>query len=108
MPSCVLAYSGGLSLIRAITFGNQNCEIVSVGRIADIARGRLFSDPAADTRAIRMVKSGHYALTNKKDGKTVVTGTIDFSADGKTRTLRTEMTDASGKKQTSIAVYDRQ
>jgi hypothetical protein len=65
-------------------------------------------DPAADTRAIRMVKSGHYALTNKKDGKTVVTGTIDFSADGKTRTLRTEMTDASGKKQTSIAVYDRQ
>ena len=51
---------------------------------------------------------GHYALTNKKDGKTVVTGTVELSTDNKSRTLTTEMTDAAGKKQTSIAVYDRQ
>jgi hypothetical protein len=53
-------------------------------------------------------KLGHYALTNKKDGKTVLTGTVDFSADNKSRTLTTDMTDAAGKKQKSIAVYDRQ
>ena len=55
-----------------------------------------------------MVKPGHYALTNKKAGKTVVTGTVAFSADNKSRTLTTDMTDAAGKKQKSIAVYDRQ
>jgi hypothetical protein len=65
-------------------------------------------DPSADTRSIRMVKAGHYALTNKKGGKTMVTGTIEFSADAKTRTLTTEVTDSAGKKMTSVAVYDRQ
>jgi hypothetical protein len=65
-------------------------------------------DPSADTRSIKMVRAGHYALTNKKGGKTVVTGTVDFSADGKTRTLTTEMTDAAGKKVTNVAVYERQ
>jgi hypothetical protein len=68
----------------------------------------VIGDPSADTRSLRMVKPGHYALTNKKDGKTVVTGTVVFSADNKSRTLTTEMTDAAGKKQKSIAVYDRQ
>jgi hypothetical protein len=68
----------------------------------------VVGDPAADTRSVRMVKAGHYALTNKKDGKAVVTGTVDFSADNKSRTLTTEMTGTDGKKQKSIAVYDRQ
>ena len=65
-------------------------------------------DPSADSRSIRLVRPGHYSLTNKKDGKTVVTGTMDFSADNKTRTLTTHMTDAAGKKNTSTWVYDRQ
>ena len=65
-------------------------------------------DPSADTRSLKLVKPGHYALTNKKGGKAVVTGTVTFAPDGKTRTLTTEMTDASGKKVTSIAVYERQ
>jgi hypothetical protein len=68
----------------------------------------VIGDPSANTRSLRMVKPGHYALTNKKDGTTVVTGTVDFSADNKSRTLTTDMTDAAGKKQKSIAVYDRQ
>lgn len=65
-------------------------------------------DPTTGTRSIQMVKAGHYALNNKKDGKITVTGTIDFSAAGKTRTLVTEMTDPAGKKVTSTAVYERQ
>ena len=68
----------------------------------------VIGDPSATTRSLRMVKPGHYALTNKKDGKTVVTGTVDFSADNKSRTMTTDMTDVAGKKQKSIAVYDRQ
>ena len=68
----------------------------------------VIGDPSANTRSLRLVKPGHYALTNKKDGKTVLTGTVDFSADNKSRTLTTDMTDAAGKKQKSIAVYDRQ
>ena len=65
-------------------------------------------DPTADTRSLKMVKPGHYVLANKKDGKVVVDGTVDFSADLKTRTLVTHATDASGKKMTATAVYERQ
>jgi hypothetical protein len=65
-------------------------------------------DPASDTRSLKMVSPGHYALTNGKAGKTMMTGTVEFSADHKTRTLTTDMTDAAGKKVTSVAVYDRQ
>ena len=65
-------------------------------------------DPTADSRSLKLVSPGHYALTNSKDGKEALTGTVEFSADNKTRTLTTHMTDATGKKLTSIAVYDRQ
>ncbi len=65
-------------------------------------------DPTADTRAIQLIDARHYKLTNKKGGKATITGTIEFSTDGKTRTLTTHSTDASGKKITSTAVYDRQ
>ena len=68
----------------------------------------VVGDPSANTRSLKMVKPGHYALTNKKDGKTVLTGTVDFSADNKLRTLTTHMTDAAGKKQKSVALYDLQ
>ena len=65
-------------------------------------------DPTTDTRSLKMVKPGHYVLANKKGGKVVVEGTVDFSADLKTRTLVTHATDASGKKMTATAVYERQ
>jgi hypothetical protein len=65
-------------------------------------------DPSADSRSLKLVSPGRYALTNGKDGKTVLTGTVEFSADYKTRTLTTNVTDAAGKTLTSIAVYERQ
>ena len=68
----------------------------------------VVGDPASDTRAIKMVKAGYYTLANKKGGKATSTGSIEFSADGKTRTLTSETTDAAGKKQTIVAVYERQ
>jgi hypothetical protein len=68
----------------------------------------VVGDPTADMRSLKMVSPGHYALTNSKGGKTTITGTVEFSADNKTRTLTTHMTDAAGKKVTSVAVYERQ
>lgn len=65
-------------------------------------------DPNADSRSLQKVDARHYKITNKKGGKTTLTGTVEFSADGKTRTLTTNGTDASGKKLTSVAVYDKQ
>ena len=65
-------------------------------------------DPTADTRSLKLVSPGHYALSNAKDGKTTITGTVAFSADNKTRTLTLQLTDAAGKTLTSVAAYDRQ
>ena len=47
-------------------------------------------DQSADARSLKMVSPGHYALSNSKGGKVVLTGTMKFSADGKTRTLTTQ------------------
>src|SRR6201982_3977817 len=65
-------------------------------------------DPSADTRSYKKVDAHTMELTNKKAGKPVVTGKITVSADGKSRTVTISGTDASGKKVTSTAVYDKQ
>jgi hypothetical protein len=65
-------------------------------------------DPNADTRSIKKIDEHHYDLSNKKDGKPVLTGTIVTSPDGKSRTLTTNTTDAKGKKVVSKFVYDKQ
>jgi hypothetical protein len=68
----------------------------------------LTGDPAADSRSYKKIDARTMELANKKGGKTVVTGKITVSADGKSRTVAVSGTDASGKKVTSTAVYDKQ
>ena len=68
----------------------------------------LIGDPTADTRAYKRIDANTLELTNKKGGKVVVTGRVTVSADGKTRTLTASGTDATGKKVTSTAVYNKQ
>jgi hypothetical protein len=68
----------------------------------------LTGDPLADTRSYKKVDARTMELTNKKAGKPVATGKITVSADGKSRTVAVSGTDASGKKVTSTAVYDKQ
>ncbi len=68
----------------------------------------LTGDPTADMRAIKKVDARHYNVTEKKDGKTTVTGTLVYAADGKSRTVTTHAKDAQGKPVTSTAVYDKQ
>jgi hypothetical protein len=65
-------------------------------------------DPTYDMRSYKQVNDHTLAMTMKKDGKAVGTGRITVSADGKTRTVKTEMADASGKKVNVTAVYDKQ
>ena len=68
----------------------------------------LTGDATADMRSYRVIDAHTLALTNKKDGKAVLTGRITVSADGKTRTVTTSVTDADGKKVTSTGLYDKQ
>ena len=68
----------------------------------------LMGDPMADSRAYKKIDDRTMELTNKKDGKTVLTGKIVVSPDGKTRTVTVNGTDSNGKKVQSTAVYDKQ
>jgi hypothetical protein len=68
----------------------------------------LVGDPTADTRAYKKVTDHKTTLTNKKDGKVTLTGTIVISADGKSRTLTVSGTDPKGKKVSYTALYDKQ
>ena len=65
-------------------------------------------DPTSDTRSYRVINSHTMSLTGKKAGKVTLTGRIAVSANGKTRTVTTNGTDANGKKFKTVAVYDKQ
>jgi len=65
-------------------------------------------DPTSDTRSLKKINARTLELTAKKDGKVTITGRIVVAADGKSRTLTANWTDAMGKKAKSVAVYDKQ
>jgi hypothetical protein len=65
-------------------------------------------DPTSDMRSYKLVDDHTLAIVVKKGGKTTLTGNVVISADGKTRTLTIEGTDATGQKINSILVYDKQ
>jgi hypothetical protein len=64
-------------------------------------------DPTSDSRAYKKVDDHTLTMTVKKGGKAVVTGRIQVSADGKTRTVSTKSTEAKSAGGT-VAVYDKQ
>jgi hypothetical protein len=68
----------------------------------------LTGETASDSRAYTVVNDHTLSFVSKKDGKTSVSGTITVSSDGKMRTLRTTTSDASGKKVSSTAIYNKQ
>jgi hypothetical protein len=65
-------------------------------------------ESSSDARSYNVVDTNTLEMTNKKGGKTVMTGRIVVSADGKTRTVTTSGTDAQGKKIMTVAHYDKQ
>lgn len=65
-------------------------------------------DPSSDMRSYRKIGARTLALTIKKEGKVTVTGRVVVTANGKSRTVTTNGTNAEGKKFRSVAVYDKQ
>lgn len=63
---------------------------------------------ADSTRSYRKIGMRTLAFTEKSGGKITTFGRIVVSADGKSRTVTATATDASGKKNHSVAVYDKQ
>jgi hypothetical protein len=60
-----------------------------------------------DAAAYKMVNDHTYDLTAMKDGKVLWTGKSTVSADGKSRTVTFNGTNADGKKVKGKAVYDK-
>jgi hypothetical protein len=67
------------------------------------AKGNLSWNSAA----YKVVNDRTNDITTMKDGKVVWSGQITVSADGKSRTVTINGTDASGKKFSGKAVYDK-
>jgi hypothetical protein len=65
-------------------------------------------DSTSDSRSYKKVDDNTLELTVKKGGKVTATGKIVVAADGKSRTVSTTGTDASGKEMKNTAVYDKQ
>lgn len=65
-------------------------------------------DPNIDMRSFEKVDDHTLMVTQKKGDKVTSTAKIVLSADGKSRTVTATGTDASGKKVSSTAVYDKQ
>jgi hypothetical protein len=68
----------------------------------------LTGDPANDMRSYKVINDRALLASSKKGGKEINTARIVVSADGKTRTVTLNGTDASGAKITSTTIYDKQ
>ena len=65
-------------------------------------------NPGEDTRSVKQINDRTFHVTSKKDGKLVLTAHVVLSADGKSRTVTVNGTDAQGKKYKSVVVSDKQ
>ena len=65
-------------------------------------------DPGSDVRSLTKIDNRTLGFNVKKDGKTTISGRIVVATDGKSRTVTTSGVDASGKKVSGSAVYDKQ
>jgi len=65
-------------------------------------------NPNEDMRSAKQIDDRTLHVTSKKGGKVVLTAHVVVAADGKSRTITVNGTDAQGKKYKSTAVYDKQ
>jgi hypothetical protein len=65
-------------------------------------------DPLGDSRSYTKVDANTLSFTGKMGSKTIFTGKIVVSADGKTRTVTSSATDDQGKTYSTTAVYNKQ
>lgn len=65
-------------------------------------------NPNEDMRSVQQIDDHTLNVTSKKGGKVVLSAHVVVAADGKSRTVTVDGTDAQGKKYKSTAVYDKQ
>ena len=65
-------------------------------------------NPNEDMRSVQQIDDHTLRVTSKKGGKVVLRAHVVVAADGKSRTVTVNGTDAQGKKYKSTAVYDKQ
>jgi len=65
-------------------------------------------DPKSDMRSYKKIDDHTLAFTVKKDEKTTTTGHIVVAADGKSRMVKANGTDAHGQKAHEKTAYDKQ
>lgn len=65
-------------------------------------------NPNEDMRSVKQIDDRTLHVVSKKGGKVVLTAHVVVAADGKSRTVTVNGTDAKGKKYKSVAVYDKQ
>jgi len=65
-------------------------------------------NPNEDMRSIKRIDDHTLHITSKKGGKVVLTAHVVVAADGKSRTVTVNGTDAQGKKYTRTEVFDKQ
>jgi hypothetical protein len=65
-------------------------------------------NPDMETGAYKKVDDHTFQYTAMKGGKPTTSAKITYSADGKTRTVHTSVTDAKGKKVSGMSLYDKQ
>jgi hypothetical protein len=68
----------------------------------------LTGDPTGDTRAYKQINEHTIEGITKKDGKVTGSSRIAIAADGKSRTVTTDLTDSAGKKIHNVSFYDKQ
>lgn len=65
-------------------------------------------DAGVDERAYKQINAHTMEITSKKGGKVVSTTRLVVAADGKSRTVTSNGTNAKGAKVTTVAVYDKE
>ena len=65
-------------------------------------------DPLGDMRSYTKVDANTLTFVGKQGDKVIFTGKVVVAADGKSRTVTAEATDAQGKKYSTTSVYDKQ
>jgi hypothetical protein len=65
-------------------------------------------DLSSDKRSYTKIDGRTMGFNVKEEWQGTISGRIAVSADGKTRTVTTSVTDKKGKKISSVAVYEKQ
>jgi FlaG/FlaF family flagellin (archaellin) len=65
-------------------------------------------NPNEETRSVKQIDERTLHVTSKKGGKVVLTAHVVVAADGKSRTVTVNATNAQGKKYKGNAVYDKE